>query len=146
MNRLTSRGFSLVEMAVTLVVFGLVLAIGVPMFSGLTSAQQLKGATENMAGQLRLAREIAINTGNPQCMHLFYATLGGDYHIHNGAVVGGTWSLPRGITYNWAAGTQSVFNFATDGRADVSGFVILQNTRGEMDSISVQTSGLILTQ
>jgi prepilin-type N-terminal cleavage/methylation domain-containing protein len=146
MNRLSSRGFSLVELAIVLVVFGIALAIGVPMLSGLSSAQQLKGATENMAAQLRLAREIAIDTSSPQCMHLFYATLGGDYHIHNGAIQGGTWSLPRGITYNWATGTSSVFNFATDGRADVSALVILQNTRGEFDTISVQTSGLILTK
>ena len=146
MNRLSSRGFSLVEMAIVLVVFGLVLAIGVPMLRGLTSAQQLKGATENMAGQLRLAREIAISTSSPQTMHLFYNSFGGDYHIHNAGVVGGVWSLPRGVTYNWAAGTSSVYTFATDGRADVSGLVILQNTRGELDTISVQTSGLVLTK
>jgi len=146
MNRLSSRGFSLVELAVTLVVLGLVLAFSIPSFQSFNTEQQLKGATENIAGQMRLMREISISSGTIQTMHFFYATFGGDYHIHNGAVVGGTWSLPRNITYYWGAGTNSVMVSTPDGRMSSSGMIILEDPKGNRDTVSVLASGLILTQ
>jgi len=140
-----SRGFSLVELAVVLVVIGLLLGFGIPLYQSLNTTHQLKGATENMAAQVRLMREKAIGTSQPQTMHFFYATYGGDYHIHNGAVVGGIWSLPRTVTYNWAAGTSSVMTAGTDGRITGAGLVILQDQRGNLDTMSVLASGLVLT-
>ena len=77
----SSRGFSLVELAVVLVIFGLVLGFGIPMFQHFNTTHQLTAATENMAAQVRLMREKAIGTGQAQTMHFFYATYGGDYHI-----------------------------------------------------------------
>ena len=146
MNRLTSRGFSLVELAVTLVVFGLVLAFSIPAFQSFNTTQQLKGATENIAGQMRMMREVSISSNTTQTMHFFYATLGGDYHIHNGAVQGGTWSLPRNIVYYWGAGTNSVMVSTSDGRMSSSGMIILEDPKGDRDTVSVLASGLILTQ
>lgn len=146
MNRLSSRGFSLVELAISLVVLGLLLAFSIPAFQSYTLTHKLRGATENMASQMRLMREVSIGTGTTQTMHFFYATFGVDYHIHNGGVVGGGWSLPRNITYNWAAGTNSVMISAPDGRMTSSGMVILQDNRGNMDTVSVLASGLVLTK
>jgi len=146
MNRLSSRGFSLVELAVTLVVLGLVLAFTIPSFHSYNTIQQLKGATENIAGQMRMMREVSISSGTTQTMHFFYGTFGGDYHIHNGGVVGGTWSLPRNITYYWGAGTNSVMVSTSDGRMSSSGMIILEDPKGDRDTVSVLASGLILTQ
>jgi len=145
MNRLTSRGFSLVELAVTLVVLGLVLAFGIPAFQSFNTTQQLTGATENVAAQMRMMREVSIATGTTQTMHFFAGTLGGDYHIHN-AVVGGVWRLPRNITYYWGAGTNSVMVSTSDGRMTSSGWIILQDPQGNRDTVSVMASGLVLTQ
>jgi prepilin-type N-terminal cleavage/methylation domain-containing protein len=142
----SSRGFSLVELAVTLVVLGLILGFGIPAFQSFNTTQQLRGASENMAAQVRLMRETAIGTGQAQTMHFFYATYGGDYHIHNGATVGGIWSLPRSITYNWAAGTSSIMTAGTDGRITGAGLVILQDQKGNLDTVSVLASGLVLTK
>ena len=146
MNRLSSRGFSLVELAVTLVVFGLVLAFSIPSFQSFNTTQQLTGATQNVAAQMRLMREIAISSGTTQTMHFFYATFGGDYHIHTNGVVGATWSLPRKITYYWGAGTSSVMQTTPDGRVKFPGMVILQDQNSKRDTVSVLASGLILTQ
>ena len=146
MNRFSSRGFSLVELAVTLVVLGLVLAFSIPSFQRFNTGQQLKGATENIAGQMRLMREIAISSGTTQTMHFFYQTLGGDYHIHNGAASGAAWSLPRNITYYWGAGTNSVMISTSDGRMSSSGLIILQDPKGDRDTVSVMASGLVLTR
>src|SRR5258706_2071467 len=95
------RGFSLVELAVTLVIFGTLLAFCVPALQTFSQGSQLKGATEDVAAQLRLAREKAIATGQSQTMHFtpnFPVGSGWDYHIHNGAVVGPGWGLPKGGT------------------------------------------------
>jgi type IV fimbrial biogenesis protein FimT len=147
MNLTRSRGFSLVELAIVLVIFGVLMSFSVPMIQGFTSTQNLKGATENLAGQLRLARQVAIDTGKSQTMHCFYQSLLNgqlsDYHMHSGGVVGAMWSLPKGITYNWAAGTASVYIFGSDGRVNTSGMLILRNTKGEMDTVSVQGSGMV---
>lgn len=146
MNRPSSRGFSLVELAITLVVLGLLMAFSIPAYQGYTTTHKLRGAIENIATQMRLMREVSIGTGTNQTMHFFYATFGGDYHIHNAGIVGGTWSLPRNITYNWAAGTNSVMISTPDGRMSSSGMIILQDNRGNLDTVSVLASGLVLTK
>ena len=142
----SSRGFSLVELAVVLVIFGLVLGFGIPMFQHFNTTHQLTAATENMAAQVRLMREKAIGTGQAQTMHFFYATYGGDYHIHNGGTVGAIWSLPHNITYYWGSGTSSIMTAGTDGRISGPGLVILQDQNGNYDTLSVLASGLVLTR
>ena len=147
MNQLSSRGFSLVELAVTLVVLGLVLAFGIPSYQSYNTSQQLAGATQNIASQLRMMREVAIGTGTTQTMHFFYASSGGDYHIHN-ATVGPVWKLPRNITYIWPAGTNSIITSTSDGRMSSSGMIILTDNKANarLDTVSVLASGLILTK
>lgn len=151
MNLTRSRGFSLVEMAIVLVIFGVLLSFSVPMIQGFTTTHNLKGAGENLAAQFRLARQIAIDTGKSQVIHCFYQSLNNgqinDYHIHSGgAVISGMWNLPKGITYNWVTGTQSVYTIGPDGRFSPSGMVILQNQKGRLDTVSVQGSGMITCQ
>jgi len=150
-TRSETEGFSLVELMVTLVIFGLVLGFSIPYLQSLNQSHQLKGATENFAAQLRMAREIAIATNTTQTMHctagFVFNGVTSDYHIHN-AAVGATWKLPPGIQYAWLAGTVSSYTFANDGRLNpaTSGLVIFQDRRGDLDTVSVQVSGLILTK
>ncbi len=142
---LRQRGFSLVELAIVLVVMGLLLGFSIPNFQNLSSTYQLRGATENIAGQLRLAREKALASGIVQPVSFKYNYLGqSDYRTTPASGVGGAWRLPRGITYAWGSGTDSAYILQTDGRSDRSGLIILQNRRGNRDTVSVQLSGLIL--
>lgn len=140
------RGYTLVEMAVVFVVFGLILAFSVPAFQSYSASVRLKAATQVIAGELRLAREKAIATGQFQEMH-FTPNWGGcggcDYHIHNGAVVGAGGKLPKGITYQ-SIGVNP--RMLPDGRSTSSGVVVLRDRRGNRDTISVQLSGLVLTK
>jgi len=157
MNPLSSRGFSLVELAVTLVILGLVLAFSIPAYQSFSTGQRLHGAAENIAAQMRMMREVAISSGTTQTMHFSYAYNPGggvpisDYHIHNNFVVGATWRLPRGITYNWSAGTVSAYDIQKDGRVysgttPLSGMVIVQDANSNYDTVSVIASGLVLTK
>ena len=146
MNLRTSRGFSLVELAITVLIMGMMLAFTLPAIRGLSDRYQLKGAVENISGQLRMAREKAIATAAMQTVHFSAAYMNSDYHIHNGALVDPKWNLPNHIAYYWGAGTQWEYRMTKDGRCMDSGMIILQDPKGNRDTVSVQLSGLILTK
>lgn len=141
MNRHGDRGFSLIELAITVLVMGLVLSFGIPAFRSLSNSYQLHGAAENMASQLRLAREKAISTGVEQPMHFVTSTT---YHIHYPTGIATVWTLPKGITIS--SGVGSWFRMERDGRSDNSGIVVLRDARGNLDTVSVQLSGLVITR
>ena len=147
MTNPSERGFSLIELAITVLVLGILFSFSIPAFQRVSATYQLTAAAENIAGQLRLAREKAIATGVAQPFNFKYDYLGkSDYHTAPASGVGGSWRLPRGITYAWTSGTDSVYVLQKDGRCDRSGLIILQDARGIRDTVSVQLSGLILTK
>lgn len=135
------RGFSLVEMAIVLVMLGLLLAFSIPAFRSISSSQQLTGATENIAAQLRLAREKAIATGVVQPMHFVGTNV---YHIHYNTGIAAAWTLPTNISFTTSL--NDWYRMQPDGRCDNSGIVIVQDLRGLRDTVSIQLSGLVLTK
>jgi len=143
-----TQGFTLIEMAVVILVVGIIATFSIPAFVKLNRSLQLKGAVQNIAGQLQLARSKAMATGTAQMMHLYLNTYDADYHIHNGATPGPFWKLPKNVTYLWSTGTlpSQQVQMNPDGRADRSGMVILQTLGGLRDTINVQLSGLVLLQ
>ena len=151
----STRGFSLVEMLITVLVLGMVIAFSVPAFQSFGNTNRLHGATENLAANLRVVREKAMATGQTQTFHFQADYPPGktwDYHLHNGVVVSPGWDLPRGVT------TTTVLNpiiFHKDGRpradlngasAPIAGVCVLRNSRGERDTVNVLSSGMIITQ
>ncbi len=140
------NGFSLMELMVVMIVVAAILAFSLPGFLNYLGTQNLKGAADNIAAQLRIAREKAIATGTTQTMHFYYQQFNSDYHIHNGAVTTPGWYLPNGITYYNGVGFQPIFPMKPDGQCSNSGYVILQDRRNHRDTVSVQLSGLVLHQ
>ncbi len=138
----SQRGFSLIELMIVLVVLGLLLGFSIPSFHRLSSSYQLQSTAENIAGQLRLAREKAIATGVIQP----FRCAGAAYATTPASGIGGWWKLPRGIEYDWCTGTDSLYQLQTDGRSDRSGLIVLQDPNGGRDTVSVQLSGLVLTR
>jgi prepilin-type N-terminal cleavage/methylation domain-containing protein len=142
MLRLDSQGFSLIELAIVLVVLGIVAAFSVPGVVSLTQSMQLDSAAHAVAGQLQLARSKAMATGNDQTLHFSADSAGSDYHTHNGSGgIAAGWKFPAGITYE-TAGFQSV-TMLREGRATTSAYIVLRDRRGDTDTVSVQTSGLV---
>jgi len=138
------RGFTLVEMAVTLLIFGMLLAFAVPGLQSMNRTQQLKGTSENVASWLRLQRESAIATGSSVVVHSFnYPGTPWGLHVHNTTPKPGP-IFPRDVTIVGGAGDNVTFQ--PDGRASTSGSIILRNTKGLRDTISFQTSGLVLVR
>lgn len=84
MNASYTRGFTQVELAVTILMLGPVFAFSIPAFQSVSSSYQLKGATGNITAQRRLAREKAIATGMDQPTRFTYNHMSSDYSIHDG--------------------------------------------------------------
>jgi len=148
MSRSRTSGFTLVEMAITILLMGLLIGFSIPAFLGISATYQLKGATENIAAQFRLAREKAMSTRVEQPIHIQPGSLSADYHIHypSGFVPDwGKWKLPKGITfYAYSSGLPTM---QTDGRISPgSGMIILRDRRGNRDTVSYLSSGLVLTK
>ena len=150
MKQLRTAGFTLVEMAVVILIFGLLFAFSIPAYQRINGSYQLKGATENLAAQLRMARSKAMSTGMDQPMHFTPNYLNSDYHIHYASgFIPAKWSFPRGITY-YSIGVSPVM--ARDGRVTdaagnpASGLVILQDLRSNRDTVSILSSGMVLTK
>ena len=141
-----SHGFTLIEMLITVTVIGLLLAFSVPAFRSLSGSQGLKGAAENVAGQLRLARQKAVSTGTVQPIHFTGLTV---YHVHPfaGAIVlGTTWTLPPNVSFGRFM--NDFYNMQPSGRVTLQGgadgFIPLVDSRGNRDTVAVESSGMIV--
>jgi prepilin-type N-terminal cleavage/methylation domain-containing protein len=139
--RSADQGFSMIELMIVVLVIGILAAFTVPSAVYLSQGMQLDGAANSIAGELRLARSKAMATGVDQMMHFSADSLNSDYHIHAGNTVPSSWKLPTGVTYTTNA-FQSITMLST-GRASTSTFVILKDRRGDIDTVSVESSGLI---
>ena len=119
--RSRSAGFTLVEIAVTILLLGMLFALAVPTVSQLSGSYHLKTASENLAGQIRLGRERAIATGVNQHFH-FITITNADYFIidHMTAVQTGNWKFPKGVTYFNGAGTCSTCHSVTGDLAGIA--------------------------
>ena len=152
MSRTPTSGFTLVEMAVTILVLGMLFAFSIPAYQRINATYQLKGATENLAAQLRMAREKAMSRQSGQPIHFTANFMNSDYHLHypSGFIpTTGKWKFPRGVTY-FSIGINPIMQ--ADGRVTdaagnpASGLIILRDTRGNRDTVSVLSSGLVLTK
>jgi hypothetical protein len=54
------------------------------------------------------------------------------------------WQLPPEVHY--ATGSATTFNMTADGRASSSAYIVLQNSSGRRDTVSVESSGLVIAQ
>ena len=140
-----ARGFSLIEMCIALVILGMLFAFSIPAVNSFNASYKRRGAAEDIAGQLRLAREKAIATSSTQTLR-FTPISGADYYVWNGATGNPSWKLPNGITYYTGTGTYAEYRMSKDGRSLDSGMIVVQDTRGIRDTVSVQLSGLVLVQ
>ena len=140
------RGFTLVELAITILILGLIVGMGIPAVNRMSQTQLLVSNTENIAAQLRMCRQRAISVGSDQTLHFTSGFMDSDYHIHNGTHVPAKWKLSKGMTFYWGSGTSSSFTMLRDGTCSTSALIILQNNQGQRDTVSVQLSGLVLTK
>lgn len=127
---------------IVVVMIGIIAAFAVPGVMYMSQGMQLDGAANSIAGQLRLARAKAMATGINQMMHFSADSMGSDYHIHAGTTMPASWKLPNGVTYANTA-FQSI-TMLSSGRASNSAYIALQDRRGDIDTVSVEASGMVI--
>jgi prepilin-type N-terminal cleavage/methylation domain-containing protein len=141
------RGFTLVELAITIIILGMLFAMGIPAFRSLSQSQLLVANTENIAAEFRMLRQRALSQSSDQVLHFTANFLNSDYHLHQpSGYIYPLGKLAPGITLYAGTGTSASFTMHRDGTIDPAAMVILQNTRGMRDTVSVQVSGLVLTK
>ena len=146
-----NAGFTLIEMAVVMLILGLVLGFSIPSFRAYRQSQVLEAASQNLVGQLRLGRQKAIGMQHEQ--RLTFSVGANNYSVQDLSTgqVFGPFQLPRGIVLEKASivvggVTGSTIVALTDGRFSGSGEFVLSDPKGVRDTISVQASGLALSR
>ena len=144
----SSRGFTLVEMAIVVLLMGLMVGFAIPAFRRLGGTHGVRGAKDNIISQVQMARARAIATGVDQPIHFFTGTFGFDYHIHPVGVGVATvgWKLPNNVTYEWPVGSPMAVTMQKDGRASSSLIIPLTNAQGVKDTVSVLASGQVFSR
>lgn len=107
------RGFTLIELMVTLFVMGILLTLGLPQFSEMTAAQQQRAAASALFDSLSLARSEAVKRNAEVSI--------------SGTELGGGWNVTLGD--NTVLHTQQRFAGVSFTPAAAS---IVYNTRGRL--------------
>ena len=139
-NTLHERGFTLVEMLVTIVVFGLLIGFSIPSYQSYALSQKLRGTSENLVQTIQLQRSRAMATGLDVVINFNTAAPAGWTVMSAGRQ--NQMALPNGITY--ASANPASLTLTRDGQVNNSGLVVFQNRTGKQDTVSIQLSGLTL--
>jgi prepilin-type N-terminal cleavage/methylation domain-containing protein len=142
-SALDNRGFSLVEMAIVVLVLGIVIAMSVGGFHRLNADQQLHDGARGVVSQLTLARTRAMATSSTQTVNFDNVSSPPRVYII-GSGGSRSWNLPPELSY--ATGSATTVNMTSDGRASASTYVVLRNKAGLLDTVSVESSGLVIAR
>lgn len=151
-------GFTLVELAIVLVIFGIVSAVALPGINKFLRSVELNGQVQNFATTLRVVRQRAITENNdyvvywsPSERKLKWWDDDDNDQVKDGTEKSGeTASLP-----SWITVTNSTTNpfpsdtvvFTPNGAANASGSSIYTNTEGYSRSLSVvRPTGMVTVQ
>jgi type IV fimbrial biogenesis protein FimT len=139
-NRRYQRGFSMIELMIGLVVFGILVGMSVPTFQHYSLSQQLRGSAENLVQTIQLQRSRAMSTGQSVVINFNTAAPAAWTTMSMGHST--ITNLPNGITY--ASANPASLTLSRDGRVNTSGTVVFKNRTGDSAVVSVQLSGLAL--
>jgi len=133
-----SHGFSLIELVMVLLVFGIVLAFGIPSYWRYQQSQALRGTSENLVQTIQLQRSRAMAVGQSVAINFNTAAPAGWTVLAAG--VSNQRQLPKGVTY--ASANPASLTIDKSGRVNTSGLVVFQGRNGATDTVSVQISGM----
>jgi type II secretion system protein H len=136
------RGFTLIELMIVLVIFGMLVGMGIPSYQKYSRTQRLRGTSENLVQTIQLQRSRAMATGQNVRINFNTAAPAGWTCMADGQVHSNHTNLPNGVTY--LSAVPDFLILSRDGRANTSGTIVFTNTTGNSDTVSVQLSGLAL--
>jgi len=153
-----AAGFTLVELAIVLVIFGIVSAIAVPGINKFLRAVEMNGEVQGFATTMRVVRQRSVTENNNYVIY-WDATARKlkwwDDDNNNGVQDGPEKFGETSAMANWITVTNSSTNpfpsdtvrFVPNGSASVSGSVIYSNPEGYTRSLSVvRPTGMVTVQ
>ena len=157
-TRRAGAGFTLVELAIVLVIFGIVSAIALPGLNRFLRSVELNGEVQGFATTLRVVRQRAITENNNYVLYwdaterkLKWWDDDNNNAIQDGPEkFGATAALAPWITVTNSATNpfpSDTVTFVPNGSASVSGSVIYSNPEGYSRSLSVvRPTGMVTVQ
>ena len=156
---LKESGFTITEIMVTIAIVAIVTAFAVPNMLGQRADAKLKGAVDNLRGDLQLAKMMAVRESTFVVVNFFSDRY--EIFVDNGAGANagnGVWDaderllrnrqLAAGVSINLAdtdfAGDQTSFN--DRGLPENLGKVVLVNFEGDQREISLSRLGRLSVQ
>jgi prepilin-type N-terminal cleavage/methylation domain-containing protein len=130
------HGFSIIEMAATLVLVGIVAAIAIPHWGGLLPAYQLDSSTRQLQSELHSLKMRAASENVP--FQLQYVEGAAEYAIQRDAAILTKKPLPEGIVITKAG----IISFSPRGTAG-GNRIRLRNASGLCKQIVVSATGRI---
>lgn len=130
---LKNKGFTLVELMITVSIVGILASMALPNFNQIISEHRLRQGVETAAAVMRKAQARAVEISSPVTVT-----------VTNTAVItvnGSVGALRREMPVNIVPSGTVMFVFAPDGRASTSGTLILNSST----SASVPAKTLIVT-
>jgi len=138
----SDRGFSLMELMIVLVVFGMILGFGVPQFQRYSQTQSLRGTAQNLVNTIQLQRSRAMANG--QSVRIDFDTASPAGWTCIGAGRSSRVQLPRGVRY--LSAVPATLILTRDGRLNSSGTVVFANDANVSDTVSIQLSGFAMVR
>jgi general secretion pathway protein H len=125
------RGFTLIELVVVIMLIAIASAIAAGLMSAGLPGQQLRGASRELAAQLRFARAQAIVSGEPQVFALDTATREWTGpKRHHGSVPAAIQVIAVGARDEQASPSLAAYRFFPDG-ASTGGHIRLKRNDAE---------------
>lgn len=142
---LSRRGFTLIEMAIVLVIILAFLAMSIPFFGNFSDRASLNAAQREITTLLRTARSYAISQGTNFDAIFNAAVTPNTYNIQRSdstAPLDKTYQLPAGATFS---GTTTITFTPNGGLTSTSPLTItVQNRKGDTRTITLnRTTGAI---
>jgi type IV fimbrial biogenesis protein FimT len=150
------RGFSLTELMVAVAVIGIMGLIAVPTLVTALPTYRLKSSAKDLCSNMRKARSLAVKQN--RSVSIEFRTGSNTYIINNTEQV----ALPNEISFGYGTATVAAgdgatlpsdgisfadnkVTFTTQGLiSGASGYIYLQNTKGQAYAVGARTSGSII--
>jgi type IV fimbrial biogenesis protein FimT len=156
-----NAGFTLLEFMVVIAIIAAVMAVAVPNLLGRRADAKLKGAVDNLRGDLQMAKSMAVRESTFVVVNFSHDRY--EVFVDNGAGVGGianngVWDgeerllrdriLAEGVSINLGSTdfTANRTRFNDRGLPENLGTVVLENLHGEQRQISVNRLGRLAVQ
>lgn len=139
-GRMKQRGINLIEVAITIAIIAILLAISIPLFNNYIDGKKLDTALRQVEADLRKAQSLAKSSGKPYTVD--FTQNSSAYQIHNSSSVSA--SLENGVvskntvsvTFNPAYSTSEITSSSTV-------TIVLKSPRGSEGSVLVNPAGKI---